>query len=110
VKADEKKALLWYTRAAEKGHTVSKNIVEEYTGNAVVVKGEASPFESYKYAAENNDPEAMFILARYYEEGIGVEKDINEAKKWYNKAASLGHFGAKKAMLRFRNKERLDKV
>jgi len=55
------------------------------------------------FAAENGDPEAMFIIARYYEEGIGVEKNIDEAKKWYNKAAPLGHFGAKKALVRLRS-------
>jgi TPR repeat protein len=103
TKQDEQKALVWYTRAAEQGHTVSKKLVEDYTGNKVVVKGEASPFESYRFSAENGDPEAMFILARYYEDGIGVEKDMNEAKKWYNKAAASGHFGAKKAMMRFRS-------
>jgi TPR repeat protein len=105
TKADAQKALMWYTKAAEQGHTLSKKLVEEFTGRAVAVKGEVSPFESYLFSAENGDPEAMFILARYYEEGIGVTPDINEAKKWYNKSASLGHFGAKKAMLRFRSKK-----
>jgi hypothetical protein len=105
VKPDEKKALVWYIKAAEQGHLLSKKLVEECTGEAVVVKGEASPFESYMFSAENGDPEAMFIIARYYEDGIGIEKDLNEAKKWYNKSASLGHFGAKKALLRFRSKK-----
>jgi TPR repeat protein len=96
---------LWYTRAAEQGHTISKKLIEEYTGSSVVVKGSVSPFESYMFSAENGDPEAMFIIARYFEDGIGVEKNLEEAKKWYNKAASLGHFGAKKALLRYRNKK-----
>ena len=105
TKADEQKALVWYTRAAEKGHTLSKQIVEGYTGKKVIVKGEGSPFDSYMFSAENGDPESMFIIGRYYEEGIGTEKNLQEAKKWYNKAATVGHFGAKKALLRLRNQK-----
>ena len=60
----------------------------------------------YMNSANNGDPEAMFIIARYYEEGIGVEQNTSEAKKWYNKAATLGHFGAKRANMRFRNSTR----
>ena len=33
-----------------------------------------------------------------YYNGCGVEKDVDEAVKWLNKAATQGHSGAKSAL------------
>lgn len=41
----------------------------------------------YEAAAKADIPEAMLAAGRYIENGIGVERDVNAAVKWYLKAA-----------------------
>ena len=81
---------------------MSREIVEGVTGKSVEIKGEESPFESYLRAANNNDPDAMFIVGRCYLDGVGTEKDVNEAKKWFNKGAAAGNAASKRALLQMR--------
>lgn len=54
----------------------------------------------YKRATEQNDPEAQNYLGLCYEEGRGVEPDIEEAIEWYNRAADRGHTEAAKSSVR----------
>ena len=76
--------------------------------NQVVKKQQA-----IRAAAEKGDPNAQFQLGRMYEprKGKGIEtslvlnpygpnEDINEAVKWYRKAADQGHKEAKNALKR----------
>jgi uncharacterized protein len=101
TKTDEKKAIGWFTKAAKEGHVLSRKLVEAYSGVTVTAQ-EESPFEGHMNAAKAGDPDSQFIVARCYEDGIGVPADAGEAKRWYNTAAINGHFGAKKALLRLR--------
>ncbi len=49
----------------------------------------------YRRAAEQELPNAQFNLAAMYEAGFGVDQDINEAVRWYGKAAAQHHEQAK---------------
>jgi TPR repeat protein len=40
-----------------------------------------------------------------YETGRGVDKDVNEALKWYRKAATLGRLDAKKKVKELEEKK-----
>lgn len=51
--------------------------------------------EWYKKAAEKKDTDSMCAIAKLYEEGKGVKKNLKEAQKWMQKAA---HLGDEKAM------------
>lgn len=42
-------------------------------------------------AADNGDRDGQYNLARFHEEGIGVEKDVEQAIFWYRKAALQNH-------------------
>ncbi len=42
----------------------------------------------------------MNNLARMYEEGLGVTRDLDEALRWYRQAADKGHEGARKSVVR----------
>lgn len=44
--------------------------------------------------AEDGEAQAQFDLAQLHEEGIDVEKDLEQAAFWYRKAAQQGHEGA----------------
>lgn len=48
----------------------------------------------FRRSAECGHPEAQFRLGKMYVEGAGVPKDIDNALKWLEKAASQGHAGA----------------
>lgn len=45
----------------------------------------------FKLAADNGNADAMFHLGLCYHDGFGVEKDANEAVKWYQKAVNGGN-------------------
>lgn len=45
----------------------------------------------YRKAALNGDTSAMFELGNLYEEGVLVDKDLDEAVKWYRLAAEDRH-------------------
>lgn len=42
-------------------------------------------------AADHGDPDAQYNLARFHEEAIGVERDMEQAIFWYRKAALQDH-------------------
>lgn len=44
-----------------------------------------------KAANELNDPRSMYLLAFNYHEGIGVDVNMDESIKWYQKSARLGY-------------------
>ena len=47
--------------------------------------------ESYHQAAKTGDPEAQYQYGRCFEQGCGVEKDMEEALFWFTRAANRGH-------------------
>lgn len=48
--------------------------------------------DAYCKSAELNNAEAKYRLARCYDAGLGVEKDIQSASNWYWEAAQAGIF------------------
>ena len=51
-------------------------------------------FKSLFKAASQGDVDAQFSLANYYENGIGISKDVDKALEWYKKAAEKGNADA----------------
>lgn len=48
----------------------------------------------YREAASNGNVLAQYRLAYCYENGDGVQMNLNEARKWYATAAANGHSGS----------------
>jgi len=44
--------------------------------------------DAYRRQAENGDRLACYVVGRCYEEGTGVGMDLDEAKRWYRRAAA----------------------
>ena len=89
VRRDVRKAMQLYRTAAELGdadaqHNLAALLEKEGEHNAV----EAAHF--YKLAAAQGLTEAEYNLAICYEEGTGVDVDLEEAKRWYARAAEKG--------------------
>ncbi len=55
-------------------------------------------YKCYVIAASNGFADGQFNLARCYEHGIGVEKDLQKAKQYYEKAAENGSNEAAKRL------------
>jgi len=49
----------------------------------------------YQQAAESGQPEAMFRLGAMYNQGKGVGRNSDEARKWWSLAAEKGHPAAR---------------
>lgn len=54
--------------------------------------------KQYRKAAENGDAEAQFQLALCYLNGLGVEKDAEQAENWCTMASRHGHAKARELM------------
>ncbi|MBO4926669.1 MAG: sel1 repeat family protein [Clostridiales bacterium] len=58
-------------------------------------------FQMFRESAEAGHPFACFSLGRCYENGMGVEKDLEKAYEWYRKAAAAGDVNAWLALGKF---------
>ncbi|WNJ98521.1 tetratricopeptide repeat protein [Thalassospiraceae bacterium LMO-JJ14] len=57
-------------------------------------KNYKSAFEIFSEEAKNGNPHAQFMMAKYFDHGIGRPINVLEALKWYRLAASNGHIVA----------------
>ncbi len=77
--------------ASKNPNTVTTNSVAtntSYTDQTLVEEENyASTFDEYMAYAKKNDPDAQYNLGYMYETGDGVDQDLLQAKKWYEKAA-----------------------
>ena len=58
----------------------------------------AQSVSDLKTLAEQGDAEAQFVLGSMYRDGQGVEKDLAQTLKWWEKAAELGNVDAQFAL------------
>jgi TPR repeat protein len=55
--------------------------------------------------AKEGDPDALNMVGQMYENGWGVDKDIEKAKRFYNRGASLGHLGSVNSLRALKDQE-----
>jgi len=89
---DVQQAFLWMKEAAGEGLGVAYTALGRMyeIGNGPVPQDPAEAARYYRYAALAGEPYAQVYLGRLYEHGDGVPKDIEEAFRWYRKAADQG--------------------
>ncbi|KAI5474723.1 chitin synthase activator [Pseudohyphozyma bogoriensis] len=97
---DPRRSIAWYTRAAERGDAESELALSGWylTGSEGILK--QSDSEAYLWArraANKGLAKAEYAVGYYSEVGIGVKQDLEEAKRWYMRAAAQGN---KRAMTR----------
>lgn len=91
---DPKRSIAWYSKAAEKGEPESELALSGWylTGSEGILQ--QSDTEAYLWArraAEKGLAKAEYALGYFSEVGIGVRADVEEAKRWYLKAAAQKH-------------------
>lgn len=99
---DPKKSIAWYSRGAEKGEPESELALSGWylTGSAgVLVQSDTEAYLWAKRAADKGLSKAEYAVGYYSEVGIGVKANLEEAKRWYFKAAAQRH---PKALARLR--------
>jgi TPR repeat protein len=52
----------------------------------------------FRKAADQGDAKAQYSLGRAYAMGLGVTKDVEQAKTWLRKAAAQKHADAQKLL------------
>ena len=57
-------------------------------------------FEWFEKSAAQGHGRALFLLGECFEEGNGVQADLEKAKQYYQKAADKGYKSAKEALQR----------
>ena len=89
---DPRLSIGWYTRAAAQEEHQSELALSGWylTGNAGIL--EQSDTEAYLWArkaacAEPPLPKALFAMGYFTEVGIGCPRSLDEAKRWYGRAA-----------------------
>lgn len=104
VKQDFDMSFLLMREAASKGN--AKAIYEvghHFLEGRGVEKNNESALQWLKMAAGSPYyiPDAMYVLATMYEQGLGTDADAKKAEEWYTKAAQKGHLEAKAKLLSF---------
>jgi uncharacterized protein len=94
---DPRKSIAWYSRAAEQGDPEAQLALSGWylTGaEGVLPQSDQEAFLWAQKAAEKGLAKADFAVGYYLENGIGTASDIQEAKKWYFRAAQQGQKSA----------------
>ncbi|KAJ3974161.1 hypothetical protein EV361DRAFT_672847 [Lentinula raphanica] len=104
---DPRRSIAWYTKAAEKGDPEAELALSGWylTGSEGVLK--QSDNEAYLWArraANKGLSKAEYAVGYYAEVGIGINQDIEFAKRWYMRAAAQGN---KRAMNRLTEMKRM---
>ncbi len=97
IQQDYKKAVFWYTKAAENGNQSAQfNLATMYRfGKGVIVDGEKAA-QWYLAAASSGHEWAQLELGTLYRSGEGVSKNYNTAFFWFSLSAIQGNKRAEK--------------
>ena len=63
-------------------------LAEYYFSNSIN-KNQSKAFKWYLKLANKNGPRAIYLVAKCYRDGIGIDKNIEVAIKWIRKYESL---------------------
>ena len=90
VKADKKKAFELYAKGAEAGHAGCQHSLGcYYARGEIAVQDDKKAFDLFMKAAAQNYVLAIKDVGRCYQFGTGVQDDMDEAIRWYEKALEI---------------------
>ncbi|MCQ2380638.1 MAG: hypothetical protein MJ025_06945 [Victivallaceae bacterium] len=85
VRPDDKMALFWYMQSADNGDADAQYKVAKY--NQGIFNNAKDAASYFAKAAGQGHAESQYELGVCYRDGKGVEKDVNESRKWFSLAA-----------------------
>ena len=106
VEQSAREAVKWYSKAIEQGSKSAKERLKNakklgedyYYGSNGKSKDYEKAVANYLISAEAGEAYSQYCLGWCYEKGLGVEKSVEEAEKWYRKAAEQGEKNAKERL------------
>ena len=102
VKADLKRAVVWWKKSAEAWYALAEyNLGVAYQRGLGVKEDEKLAVRYYTSAAEKHFGPAEYNLGFCYYNGTGVERDPKRALYWWNVALSHGFQKAAEAIGKF---------
>lgn len=89
---DKEKALYWLTTAANQGDARAQYALAEihFKGAWGLEQDQLKAVNLYRASARQGHPLAMYEMGHMYDHGHAVEKNLNQALEWYEKAAREG--------------------
>jgi TPR repeat protein len=92
LEIDNRASIAWYTKAAAQGEHNAELALSGWYLTGAEGMLEQSDMEAYLWArkAAASEPplaKAMFAMGYFTEQGIGCPKSLEEAKRWYGRAA-----------------------
>jgi TPR repeat protein len=98
---DRARGFEWISKAADGGSALAWTWIGwAYQEGKVVSKDLSKAAAAWKRAAEMGDPVGAHALSLAYRDGIGMPKNPNLRQFWIERAAELGHRGAKEVVAR----------
>ncbi|GBB88414.1 hypothetical protein RclHR1_00150010 [Rhizophagus clarus] len=93
ISKDEEKWFYWNRKAAINGYALTQYILAEYYITDYINKNESRAFKWYMKLAYKNWLIAICMVAKCYRDGIGTDKNLEEATKWikYYRLSGLGN-------------------
>ncbi len=105
IQKDQKKAVYWYTKAAEQGNVDAQLMLASYCESFLQPKDTKKALYWYRKAADNGDPDAQFTLGKKYLNGENIEKNTDQAIYWFTKSAQQGYQDAKEILLKIKGEK-----
>ncbi|MFQ5513228.1 MAG: tetratricopeptide repeat protein [Myxococcota bacterium] len=98
---DPVRAVAWCRRAADHGEPNSQTLLGEIylRGADGVAQDYAEALRWYSKAADAEHPHAQFMIGSIYAAGLGVERNLDLATEWYEKARRQGYTEASMALI-----------
>jgi uncharacterized protein len=94
VEPNDKMAAVWFEKAANQGNAEAQYQLGNLYENSQLSKDYKTAANWYQKAAQQGSAKAQARLGIFYAEGMGVNKNANEAILWSGKAALQGNADA----------------
>ena len=92
IPKDKEKVFYWIRKAAINGTSLdAQHKLAKYYLNDSINKDESKAFKWYLKLANSrySSAEAIHLVAKCYRDGIGTDKNLNEAIKWFKEYESV---------------------
>ncbi|CAO3574692.1 unnamed protein product [Mortierella alpina] len=104
---DPVQAVHWYGQGADNGHVEALLALAGFyldgSAGAAAEQSDEEAFRFVKAAAQRGVPKAEYITGFFLEYGLGVERNMREAKQWYHLACAKGVDSAERRLKQLEN-------